>query len=345
MTEADPRHDGFRIQASCEVFLRVVDPMFLGIEIGGTKLQFGVGAGDGTPLVCLERRDVEPAAGAAGILEQIRKETTNLKTVHSVRGIGVGFGGPVDALAGRVRKSHHITGWENFPLVRWIRRNLGLPAVLGNDCDLAALAESRIGAGRGKRSIFYVTVGTGVGGGYVVNGRLQGQDRPSVSEIGHLRPGLDALDPDRTVESLASGWSIAEFARGSLGAKKADSDRHGSRLLAFCQGNPAGLTAELVAEAARSGDALALVAFRRATQALGWAIAQVLTLLSPELVVIGGGVSRSGEELFFAPIRREIERYVFPPLVECYQVAPAKLGETVVVEGALLLAGNEWSRT
>ena len=189
-----------------------------------------------------------------------------------------------------------------------------------------------------------MTVGTGVGGGHVVNGRLQGQGRPSVSEIGHLRPGLDAVDPDRTVESLASGWSIAEFARRSLGGKKADSDRNGRRLLASCQGNLADLTAELVAEAARSGDTLALAAFRRATQALGWAIAQVLTLLSPELIVIGGGVSRSGEELFFAPIRNEVERYVFPPLVGCYQVVPAKLGETVVVEGALLLAGNEWSR-
>jgi glucokinase len=319
--------------------------MFLGIEIGGTKLQFGVGAGDGTHLVCLARREVDPAAGAAGILEQIREETSELKTVHSIRRIGVGFGGPVDGAKGRVRKSHHITGWENFPLVRWFRRNLGLPAVLGNDCDLAALSESRIGAGRGKRSVFYVTVGTGVGGGHVVNGRLQGQGRPSVSEIGHLRPGLDAVDPDRTVESLASGWSIAEFARRSLGGKKADSDRNGRRLLASCQGNLADLTAELVAEAARSGDTLALAAFRRATQALGWAIAQVLTLLSPELIVIGGGVSRSGEKLFFAPIRNEVERYVFPPLVGCYQVVPAKLGETVVVEGALLLAGNEWSRT
>ncbi len=318
--------------------------MFLGIEIGGTKLQLGVGAGDGTPLVCLARRDVDPVAGAAGILEQIREETSNLKTVHSIRGIGVGFGGPVDGAKGRVRKSHHVIGWENFPMVDWFRRNPGLPAVLGNDCDLAALAESRIGAGRGKDSVFYVTVGTGVGGGHVVNGRLQGQGRPSVSEIGHLRPGLDAVDPDRTVESLASGWSIADFARRSLGGKRADSDRNGRRLLASCQGNPAGLTAELVAEAARSGDAVAWAAFRQATQALGWAIAQVLTLLSPELIVIGGGVSRSGEELFFAPIRTEIERYVFPPLVGCYQVVSAKLGETVVVEGALLLAGNEWSR-
>lgn len=318
--------------------------MFLGIEIGGTKLQLGVGAGDGTPPVSLTRREVDPFAGAAGILEQIREETSELKAAHPIRGIGVGFGGPVDALEGRVRKSHHITGWESFPLVHWFRRNLGLPAVLGNDCDLAALAESCLGTGRGKDSVFYVTVGTGVGGGYVVNGRLQGQGRPSVCEIGHLRPGLDAVDPDRTVESLASGWSIAEFARRSLGGKKADSDRNGSRLLASCQGNPADLTAELVAEAARSGDALALAALRRATQALGWAVAQILTLLSPELIVIGGGVSQSGEDLFFAPIRNEIERYVFPPLIGCYQVVPAKLGETVVVEGALLLAGNEWSR-
>lgn len=318
--------------------------MFLGIEIGGTKLQFGVGAGDGTPLVTLTRRRVDPSAGAAGILEKIREAAAELASAHSIRGVGVGFGGPVDGAKGRVRKSHHVAGWENFPLVDWLRRNLGLPAVLGNDCDLAALAESRIGAGRGKDSVFFVTVGTGVGGGYVVSGRLQGRGRPSVAEIGHLRPGLDAVGPDRIVEGLASGWSVAEFARSRLSRPNADSDRHGRRILASCQGDPGGLTAEMVAEAARSGDPLALAAFGRATRALGWAIAQVLTLLSPELIVIGGGVSLTGEELFFAPIRNEIERYVFPPLIGTYEVVPAKLGETVVVEGALLLAGTEWSR-
>ena len=318
--------------------------MFLGIEIGGTKLQFGVGAGDGAPLVTLIRRKVDPSAGAAGILEQIREAAARLAAAHSIRGIGVGFGGPVDGATGRVRKSHHIAGWENFPLVDWLRRNPGLPAVLGNDCDLAALAESRIGAGRGRGSVFYVTVGTGVGGGYVVNGRLQGQGRTSVAEIGHLRPGLDAVDPDRIVESFASGWSIASYARRRLGEGRGNADWSRGRLRELCGGDPDGLTAKMVAEAARFGDPVALAAFRRATRALGWAIAQVATLLSPELVVIGGGVSRSGEDLFFGPLRKEIRRYIFPPLVGSYQVVPAKLGETVVVEGALLLAETEWSR-
>jgi len=318
--------------------------MFLGIEIGGTKLQLGVGAGDGTRLAALTRREVDPSAGAAGILDQIREETAKLKADHPVRGVGVGFGGPVDGAKGLVRKSHHVAGWVNFPLADWFRRDLGLPAVLGNDCDVAALAEGRIGAGRGKNSVFYVTVGTGVGGGWVLDGRLVGRGRPSITEIGHLRPGLDAEDPDRIVEGLASGWSIAEFVRRSLKDAKDDSDRIGRRLLVSRQGDPAHLTAKKVAEAARSGDPLALAAYRRATRALGWAIAQVLTLLAPDLIVIGGGVSLSGEELFFAPIRKEIERYVFPPLLGRYQVVPAKLGETVVVEGALLLAGTEWSR-
>ena len=96
-------------------------------------------------------------------------------------------------------------------------------------------------------------------------------------------------------------------------------------------------------EAARFGDPVALAAFSRATRALGWAVAQVLNLLAPEIIVNGGGVSLSGEELFFAPIRNEIERYVFPPLVGTCQVVPAKLGETVVLDGALLLAGTGWS--
>ena len=99
--------------------------MFLGIEIGGTKLQFGVGAGDGTPLVCLARREVDPSAGAAGILEQIREETSKLKSAHSIQGIGVGFGGPVDALkAGCARATTSQDGrtslWSNGSAGIWV---------------------------------------------------------------------------------------------------------------------------------------------------------------------------------------------------------------------------------
>src|SRR5262245_44021694 len=117
--------------------------MFLGIEIGGTKLQLGVGAGQGSTLVALERLTVDAEAGAEAILEQIREAAPPLIARHGVTAVGFGFGGPVDMAEGRAIKSHQVAGWDDFPLARWCLQALSLPAYVGNDCDVAALAEAR----------------------------------------------------------------------------------------------------------------------------------------------------------------------------------------------------------
>ncbi len=342
--------------------------MFLGIEIGGTKLQLGVGDGNSPELIELARADIQSEQGAAGILRQIEQLGRPLIAAHAVRRIGIGFGGPVDTSQGRVITSHQIHGWDNFHLVDWCRDTFGLPVTLGNDCDSATLAEARFGAGRGRRSVFYVTVGTGVGGGFSLNGRLLGEGRPAASEIGHLRPGLLADEPEATVESLASGWGISaaaqqrisgqimrpfqplhaqdpsldasELRRKLAHARVADQE-YVADLLDRCDGNMDQMTARLVAQAAAEGNPLAQSVLTHACQVLGWAIAQVITLLAPEVVVIGGGVSLMGEQLFFAPVRREVARYVFPPLAGSYSIEPAALGESVVVQGAVLLAAQD----
>src|SRR5580700_8723591 len=182
--------------------------MFLGIEIGGTKLQLGVGTGTGPPFAGFRRLDVDAGRGAHGIREQIAQTGRELLAEFPIRAIGFGFGGPINAAAGIVTTSHQVEGWDNFPLAEWCTKTFGVPTYLGNDCDMAALAEARFGAGRGKRSVFYVTVGTGVGGGLVLDGSLYGSRRPAIAEIGHMRPGLDATESNQTVESLASGPGI-----------------------------------------------------------------------------------------------------------------------------------------
>jgi glucokinase len=186
--------------------------------------------------------------------------------------------------------------------------------------------------------VFYVTVGTGVGGGFVIDGRLYGGDRPAAAEIGHLRPGLDRTDPHATVESIASGRGIETAARRRIVGTPSDEDA--AELLSLCAGDARELTARHVAAAARDGNAIALDVWRQATRALGWAVAQAVTLLAPERVVIGGGVSLAGEELFFEPLRRSVAGYVFPPLADAFEILPAALGEEVVVHGALALAAD-----
>jgi glucokinase len=315
--------------------------MLLGIEIGGTKLQLGVGDGTGPPFAGFRRLDVDAARGAQTIREQIAQTGRELFAEFPIQAIGFGFGGPINAAAGIVTKSHQVEGWDNFPLAQWCTDQFGVPTFLGNDCDMAALAEARFGAGRGKRSVFYVTVGTGVGGGLVLDGKLYGSDRPAVAEIGHLRPGI-ARAARRTVESLASGPGIEASIRERLAAHPNTSDA--ARLLERCQNNPRRLPARTVAEEAATGNRLAHAAMDRACGALGWAIAQVITLLAVEAVIVGGGVSLAGEAVFFEPLRRYVDDFVFPPLRNSYEILAPRLGEEVVVHGAVAMAGDRFSR-
>ena len=125
---------------------------------------------------------------------------------HPVECVGIGFGGPVNSDAGRTIISHQVEGWQDYPIRETLQQTFQRPIALGNDCDAAALAEATWGAGAGERRVFYVTVGTGVGGGFVIDGKLYGDDRPSAAEIGHLRPAFDGDEVESvggvTVESI-----------------------------------------------------------------------------------------------------------------------------------------------
>lgn len=327
----DARFDGVK--------LKVLPSMYLGIEIGGTKLQFGVGPGDGQTFVDFVRCDIDRQRGAVGIQSQILDVGRRLVRDHAIERIGYGFGGPVFGAQGIVQTSHQVHGWDRFPLVAWTESELRVPARLGNDCDVAALAEACYGAGREVRSTFYVTVGTGIGGGFVVDRRIHGTDRPAAAEIGHLRPGLAARDRHDTVESIAAGPGISERLQQRL-AQSNSSDPAVADLLQRAGGAAADLTTRHIGEAAIAGNPFALEVYREATDVLGWAIAQAITLVAPQVVVVGGGVSLVGDAVFFRPLRESVARYVFPPLAESYSVVPAALGESVVVHGALALAAT-----
>ncbi|MCS7237323.1 MAG: ROK family protein [Thermoguttaceae bacterium] len=311
--------------------------MFLGIEIGGTKLQIAVGDGSGPPLTKLERLSVPGGADAAWIRSSIVPLASRFVAEFDVRAIGVGFGGPVDPVSGRVVRSHQVVGWEDFPLADWLAGQLARPVAVGNDADCAGLAEALLGGGKEHRYVFYTNVGSGIGGAIVIDGKVYTGSRGIAAEIGHLRPNWQVTDPAVDVETLASGWAIARAAREVL-------SRHGPHDLAVidlweaCGGNPQNLTAREVAEAASRGCPQAQRILEEAIRVYGWAIAQAVTLLAPEVVVVGGGVSLIGEELFFRPLRKYVDEYVFPPLRGSFVIKPAALGEEVVVHGAILLA-------
>lgn len=304
--------------------------MFLGIEIGGTKLQLGVGDAESGSLAALERANVQPADGAEGIRRQIERIGAPLIERYEIQAIGVGFGGPVQFAAGRTVKSHHVDGWDDFPLADWCRKTFDRPATVANDADTAGLGEARFGAGRGQRVVFYTNVGSGIGGALLIDRRIYVGGAGVASELGHLRPGPEAETSEQSVESVSSGWAIAAAARADTILAENLSTQFDCSIEQ--------VTAKMVAESASGGNQAALDIFRRAVRTYGWAIAQMITLLSPEVVVVGGGVPLAGEELFFVPLRHAVDRYVFPPLRETCRVVPAVLGEDVVVHGALALA-------
>jgi glucokinase len=323
--------------------------VYLGIEIGGTKLQLGVGPGDGT-LAGLWRGTVDAAAGPEGIRRQILRAVPELLARAGlgrpqVRGVGIGFGGPVDDATHTIIKSHQIAGWDGFPLAGWIADMLGCPAALGNDADVAGLAEALFGAGKGLSPIFYITVGSGIGGGLIINGEIYRGCGRGAAEIGHLdftfhvseRKALGA-----PLEYFASGWGIANYAIEEI----AQGDGKDSVLLRLVAGDPERITAWHIGQAAAEGDAFARYILQRSLAALSNAIVQVIKLLCPRRIVIGGGVSLLGEQLFFQPIRSTVGSQLagqFPPFAGCCDIVPAALGEEVVVHGALALARRQFS--
>jgi glucokinase len=292
----------------------------VGIEIGGTKLQAGVGLRDGK-LLALARRTVDPSQGGAGIREQLPSliEDVVAKAGCSPKdlvGLGVGFGGPVDSKRGRILLSHQIEGWSDFPLREWLQKKVEVPVVLQNDAKSAALAEATLGAGKGLKRIFYITVGSGVGGGLVVDGAPDVGQGLGAGEIGHTWvTDPESGKPDK-LEHVASGWSI-----GKRGSRRLGRELSGAEVAAL----------------AGKGDAAAKRTVEESAEALAAGIGNVLALLHPERFIVGGGVSLMGD-LWWVPLRKALaERFAFQPFAQSYDVVPSALGEEVVVIGAVLL--------
>lgn len=297
---------------------------FLGIEIGGTKIQLVWG--DASARI-LERRKlrVDPQAGAAGIRSQIE---TALRDTHRPPpdAVGIGFGGPIDWQAGRVCCSHQIPGWSGFDLREWIAQQTGAPARIDNDANTAALAEATLGAGRGRDPVFYVTLGSGVGGGLVTQNHIYHGQLPGEAEIGHLR--LDRAGT--TVEDRCSGWGVNRRICQAIEA------RRDGALARRVTGDP-GHEARHLPGALGEGDPLAQAILDELSEDLAFALSHVTHLLHPSIIVLGGGLSLVGE-----PLRAGVARRLTGHLMQAFQPGPrivlAQLAEDAVPTGALLLA-------
>jgi len=214
---------------------------------------------------------------------------------------------------------------------------VGLPAVLGNDADVAGLAEALHGAGKGLSPVFYITIGSGIGGGFVIDGEIYRGVGRGAAEIGQLRfPDLEGERPrNRTLEFLASGWWLADRAANYFWDDRdavighLPPDDFAAQRVSWSQH---------LATTAAQGHPQALKLLAEEITLLAEGICQVIALLCPRRIVIGGGVSLFGEELLFEPLRRAVAERVFRPFAGLTDIVPAALGEEVVVHGAVALA-------
>ncbi len=299
----------------------------LGIEIGGTKLQLVAGDASGRITERL-RFSVDRASGGEGIRQRIAEALPALIRTHAPAAIGVGFGGPVDWQTGQICCSHQIAGWHDFGLGEWLRSRSGLPVFVDNDANVAALGEAVHGAGRGRNSVFWINMGSGVGGGLVADGRLYHGAKPGEAEIGHLR-----LDRSGTIlEERCSGWAVDRRLRTAIAANPAGP-------LAHLAGGATSGEARFLAAAVGEGDTAAQGILAEVADDLAFALSHVVQLFHPQVIVVGGGLSLVGEPLR-AAIASALPRYVMDSFQPGPDIRLAGLGEDSVPIGALTLAAT-----
>ena len=300
-----------------------MDTVALGVEIGGTKLQLVLGNRRGE-LITRCRGQVEPTRGADGILEWLAQAAPAFLSANAEMPcdrIGVGFGGPVDSETGRVLVSHQVAGWEGIELKRWFEERFQLPVTVANDSNAAGWAEFCLGAGQGCRNFAYMNIGSGIGGALVLNGRLYDGQGRGAAEFGHTYvPDWTSPHPGAAVklEQLCSGWAIERRLRrqGHYGPDP---------------------TCVVLGQRARHGDAAALTEIDNIARSIAVALANVVAMVHPEKVALGGGVALMGDVLLDA-VRRHTDDLAFGPYKGRYEVVSCALQEDVVPTGAVLLS-------
>ena len=313
----------------------------LSLDFGGTKLAAATVNIGSRKWLRYERRLSPANADASTDLEIMRSLIYSLLQDTKPAAIGVSFGGPVDASTGTVRLSHHVAGWENIPLKGLLEKEFGVPVGVDNDANVAALGEHRFGAGQRYDSLFYITVSTGVGGGWILNGKPWRGAGGMAGEIGHIvvdPAGPICLCGKRgCVERLASGPYMAQNVREILEnvPLRRGGLRDGEVLRGLVGDNLELLTGQLVSEAAAAGDDLAKEVLHKAAWALGVGIGNVANLMNPQRFVLGGGVTKAGED--FWQVVRQVARETALPEVD-FEIVPAVLGDDAPLWGAVAIA-------
>ena len=319
------------------------DPLVLAFETGGTKLVAGVAGMDGrlVKTVAVRRAEADRAprsfrrivAAAVELLAEAKFAERRLA------GIGFGFGGTVRRSAGSPHLCLHEDGWDEVDVAGQLEARFKVPVWIENDCKLAALAEAHFGAGSGARSLFYVTLGTGVGGGYVRDGEILAFGDLGEAEIGHIVVAPDgpecACGNTGCVEAVCSGPGLAKLCR--LLALRSPLGWQSSAL--SYRATPDEVKSEAIIGAWQAGDGFATHVVERSAASLASALASAINLLVPERIIVGGGLGTSTPHLLDL-WRQYTEPLVVPYFRGSYQIVNSDLREDVVTQGAAVMAAQ-----
>ncbi len=312
--------------------------LFVGVDLGGTNIRAALGTADGKILERAEQKTLAPEGPSRVIPRIFETIRAVLADSSSVRAIGVGSPGPLDPWRGIILETPNLPGWQNVPLKDLLEKEFHVPAFVNNDAKVGALAEHRFGAGRGVKNLIYLTIGTGIGGGIIIDGKLFVGAKGNGGEVGHQI--LDPTGPmcnsghPGDMEAFASGPGIARHARERL------AQGHESSIRAMVNENISQVNAVHIVRAAKEGDAFALNELERAGFYIGLGLVNLLHMFDTELFVLGGGVTFGAGDLLFKPIRATFDKYAFKSLKQGVRIIPAALGEDVGLLGAIALAAE-----
>ena len=314
-------------------------PQMVGVDIGGTKVAAGF-VNDGGAISRFLRAPMNPKGTAEEGFAAVASVLDALLTDPAVGGaklpIGVCAPGPLDPQTGVVLNPPNVPCWRNFPLTRELERRYGVTARLDNDANAAALAENLWGAGRGYRNVFYTCIGTGIGSGIVLDGRIFHGRTGSAAEGGHVT--IDFHGPTCNcgkkgcIEALASGTAIARRAREAIFRDP----ESGAQLLAMANGTSTAIRSEMVGRAASAGDALAEQILNDTIEFLAVWIGNIVDLLEPDVIILGGGVSEMLRP-HFSSLQSRLKNWCVNARCDQIPLVPAHYGENSGIAGGAAL--------
>ena len=309
--------------------------MILAIDIGGTQFGLALVTPKGQVIKhvqCPTNRSDNAQTRIENILRQ--SKTLIEQSPKPVSACGIGFGGPVNFTTQRIINSTHVVGWDNCPLPEIIRDTLGLPTIIDNDANVGALGEFTFGAGKNTRHLIFYTVSTGIGGGIIIDGNIYRGGNGNAGELGHvpILPNGPKCDCGNRgcLEALCSGTAMGK--RATAAVKK--HPRKGRVLQQTADNNP--ITAKTLFDTARSGDPFALSLVDDICTDFGRGLAIAMNAFAPDIIVLGGGVSKAGRVLL-EPLRKTTDQFLMPVHRPHLKIVPAKLKSRSVLLGAVAL--------